>query len=115
MPSKGDIVAGRYRLIAPLASGGMGTVWRALHMTLQVEVAIKLTSEAAGGEQGRKRFRLEAQAAARLRSPHIVQVLDFGNFDDQLYLAMELLTGEDLAHRIAREGALPLEQCASIV
>src|SRR5688572_19537431 len=80
--SSGDLVGGRYRLVEPLASGGMGTVWRALHTELESEVALKLLSpELLTTPAGEKRFRREAQAAARLRSPHIVRVLDYGFFE----------------------------------
>lgn len=116
MLHSGDLVGGRYRLVARLASGGMGTVWRAHHTELEVDVALKLMSsgDSASGDLER-RFRREAQAAARLRSPHIVQVLDFGTFEGQLYLAMELLEGEDLAARLEAEGTLALPECMSII
>ena len=91
-------------------------MWRAEHVELRVEVAIKLLlPEYAANPLGEIRFRREAQAAARLRSPHVVRVHDFGVFDGQPYLAMELLRGEDLETRIARAGALPIAVCATIL
>lgn len=106
----GAVINERYRLLAPLASGGMGTVWRARHLELDVDVAVKLVSaEVSRTPLAEKRFRREAQAAARLRSPHIVQVLDFGTHEGHPYLAMELLAGEDLATRLEREGRLSPE------
>src|SRR5262245_30362869 len=84
MVQSGDVIGGRYRLVEPLASGGMGTVWRAEHTELHAEVAVKLMlRESASTPSGEKRFRREAQAAARLRSPHVVQVHDFGMFEGQ--------------------------------
>jgi len=112
----GDVIGGRYRLVTPLASGGMGTVWRAEHTELHAEVALKLMlPESASTPSGEARFRREAQAAARLRSPHVVRVHDFGIFDGQPYLAMELLQGEDLDARLAKSGTLPLDACAKIL
>ena len=115
MVRPGDLVGDRYRVIEEIASGGMGTVWRAHHEELDVDVAIKLVSADAATPSSLKRFKREAQAAARLRSPHIVQVIDFGVFEDQPYLAMELLRGEDLATRLDRVHVLPLAECATIM
>ena len=88
-PEPGAIVGDRYRLEEVLASGGMGSVWRARHVELDTLVAVKLMSaELLSSEHGEKRFRREAQAAARLKSPHIVKVFDFGTFEGKPYLAM---------------------------
>lgn len=111
----GAMVSGRYRLEEPLASGGMGTVWRAMHLELEVEVAVKLLSaELLRTPTGEKRFRREAQAAAKLKSPNIVQVIDYGVFEDQPFLVMELLQGEDLAARIDA-GKLSVEECLTVI
>jgi len=112
----GDVVGGRYRLIEPLASGGMGAVWRAMHTELSVEVALKvMLSEVASTPSGEARFRREAQAAAKLRSPNVVQVTDFGVADGLPYLAMELLRGEDLQARLEKRGRLSLAECATVL
>jgi eukaryotic-like serine/threonine-protein kinase len=111
----GALVSGRYRLEEPLASGGMGTVWRAFHMELEIEVAVKLLStELLRTPTGEKRFRREAQAAAKLKSPNIVQVIDYGVFEDQPFLVMELLQGEDLATRIDA-GKLSPDECLGVI
>jgi serine/threonine-protein kinase len=116
MVAGGELIGGRYRLVAPLATGGMGTVWRAHHVELDVDVALKLMSrESASDALGEQRFRREAQAAARLRSPHIVQVLDFGMWEGQPYLAMELMEGEDLEARLGARGKLSLAECVAVV
>ena len=115
-PEPGAIVGDRYRLEEVLASGGMGSVWRARHVELDTLVAVKLMSaELLSSEHGEKRFRREAQAAARLKSPHIVKVFDFGTFEGQPYLAMELLDGEDLSARLAAQGSLSLAQTLQVV
>ncbi len=85
----------------------MGTVWRADDLTLGSPVAIKMLGPLyAKDETVRARFYQEAQAAAALRSPNVVQILDHGVENDVPFIAMELLEGEDLAHRLERVGAL---------
>ncbi len=108
-------MGGRYELIEEIAAGGMGTLWRAHHVELDVDVALKVVSTQGATPASFKRFKREAQAAAKLRSPNIVQVLDYGEFDGQPYLAMELLQGEDLANRLDRVGKLPFDSCLKIV
>lgn len=115
MVRPGDRVSERYEVLEQLAAGGMGTVWRARHVELDVDVALKVISTESASPSLLKRFKHEAQAAARLRSPNIVQVLDYGIFDDQPYLAMELLRGEDLAGRLARVGRLSPDECLRIM
>lgn len=115
MVRSGDRVSERYEVLEQLAVGGMGTLWRARHTELDVEVALKVISSESASETLHKRFKREAQAAARLRSPNIVQVWDYGIFRGQPYLAMELLRGEDLAACLARQGALGPEECLTIL
>jgi serine/threonine protein kinase len=101
----GDVVGGRWRLEEFLDSGGMGRVWRATDLRLAESVAIKLMDPSlVETDSARERFMREAQAAAKLRGPNVVSVLDF-DIDLQRrvpYLAMELLRGEDLAKRVSR-------------
>jgi serine/threonine-protein kinase len=103
----------RYRLVRPLARGGMGSVWRAEHLTLFSEVAIKIIDPAiAHLEMGLSRFLREARALAALHSPYIVQVIDFGSQGEVVYLVMELLEGWTLGQRLKAEGRLsPAETC----
>jgi serine/threonine-protein kinase len=84
----------------------MATVWRAEHTTLDIPVAVKLMHETIVGDaEALARFRDEAAAASRLRSRHVVQVLDAGLVDGETpYLVMELLDGEDLGRRMSRVG-----------
>ncbi|WP_437599988.1 protein kinase [Sorangium sp. So ce590] len=112
---EGQVLVGRYRLIRPLSSGSMGTVWRAADLTLGSPVAIKMLGPLyAKDETVRARFHQEAQAAAALRSPNVVQILDHGVDNDVPFIAMELLEGEDLAHRLGRVGALAPAETARI-
>lgn len=100
----GRVLAERYRVEAHLADGGMARVYAAIHVTLSMPVAVKIL-EARHGVDPRLvgRFQREAMATARLRHPHIVQVLDTGTLPEgELYLVMELLGGADLASILAR-------------
>jgi eukaryotic-like serine/threonine-protein kinase len=113
--SVGTVIAGRYRLTAPLSRGGMASVWRAEHLALGSPIAIKLIDpDLVEHDEARARFDQEARAAAALRSPHVVQILDHGVDKDLPFIAMELLDGESLAARIYRLGKLPLEHTARI-
>ncbi len=115
MIESGHVIDGRYRLDAKIGEGGMGAVWRARHLELDVDVALKvMLADESEGSQGEWRFRREARAAAKLQSPHVVRVLDFGAGDGRLYLAMELLEGEDCAARLAR-GPLPAREVAGLL
>jgi serine/threonine-protein kinase len=104
---QGKILGGRYRLVHQLGKGGMGAVWTAEHLALHSAVAVKLLdSEIAKHPEAVERFQREAQAAATLRSAHVVQVLDYGVDGTTPYLVMELLQGEDLGARLGRVGRL---------
>jgi serine/threonine-protein kinase len=110
------VLAGRYRLERQLGKGGMGSVWLAEHLTLRSWVAVKLMDPAiAATPEGAERFRREAQAAASLRSAHVVQVLDYGVHENTPYLVMELMQGESLAACLAREQRLTPERTVAII
>ncbi len=110
-------IADRYRLLEPLDSGGMGTIYRAEHMLLEKEVAVKLLhSELSDNSEFVERFHREARAAAHLDHPHICSVTDFGLDDDgSFYMVMELLDGESLADRLDREGPFPPERAIEVL
>ncbi|HEX7454001.1 MAG TPA: serine/threonine-protein kinase, partial [Polyangiaceae bacterium] len=95
----------------------MGSVWLARHLTLDVDVAVKFIDAAFRDQKDhRGRFALEAQAAARINSPHVVNVLDFGaESSGRLYIAMEYLQGEDVGKLLDRSGRLSVETTARIV
>jgi serine/threonine protein kinase len=103
---------GRYRLIELLGRGGMGEVWRAHDTSTNRTVAIKLLPpHLAQDDTFVKRFRREAEAAARLNSPHIIPIHDYGEIDGRLYVDMRLIEGRDLASVLA-EG--PLEPARAV-
>ena len=106
------VLAGRYRLVRRLASGGMGQVWRANDKILSRPVAIKLLrSEYAEDPEFIDRFRAEARRTAALSHPGIASVFDYGETGDTdggatAYLVMELVEGEPLSVLLSREGRL---------
>src|SRR6266540_3121237 len=107
------MLAGRYRLVRRLASGGMGQVWRANDEILGRPVAVKLLrSEYAEDPEFVDRFRAEARRTAALSHPGIASVFDYGETGDTdaegttAYLVMELVEGEPLSVLLAREGRL---------
>ncbi len=112
----GLVIADRFRLAKPLGQGGMGAVWLADHITLQVPCAVKfMRPEVAENASLRARFEREAVAAAQLRSPNVVQILDHGVWEGSPYIAMEYLEGEDLDQRLQRRGRLTPEETLAVV
>jgi eukaryotic-like serine/threonine-protein kinase len=94
----------------------MGSIWRAEHLVLCAPVAIKLIDpEIADDAEALDRFMREAQSAAALRSPHVVQILDYGIDQRSPFIVMELLEGENLAQRLSRVGRLSPAETARIV
>ncbi|HZO16778.1 MAG TPA: protein kinase, partial [Polyangiaceae bacterium] len=77
-PEPGMLVTSNVRLVRPLGSGGMGSVWVARHLTLDTEVAVKFIAEEEREQRLFERFRREASLAARLKSPHVVRMFDHG-------------------------------------
>lgn len=115
---QGQVIAAKYRLLEPLGKGGMGSVWRAAHVELStMSVAVKLMlPEIAAHPEALARFKREAEAATLLRSPHLVQVYDFGVDAGTPYIVMELLRGgEELSDRLARVGRLSLGEAAGLL
>lgn len=115
MPSAGHVLAGRYRLERPLGAGSMGTVWAAVHLELDAPVAIKLEHPTAQIATRTEASRREARAAARLRSPHVVQTFDFGTDGGLAFIAMELLAGESLRARLHAHRQLSPNDACEIV
>lgn len=115
-PQVGRVLDGKYRLDARLGEGGFGSIWRAEHLVLHAPVAVKLIHVEGAQQEGLvERFLREAQATAALRSPHVVQLLDYGADEQQPYIVMELLEGENLAERLKRVGFLTPTEVVRIV
>jgi serine/threonine-protein kinase len=112
----GDTIAGKYRLESLLGEGGMGSVWRASNLLLEVPVAIKLLrSDLAATELG-ERLRVEARAAAQLAHPSIVRVFDIGEAEwGDPFIVMELLVGESLGDVLQRGPLAPKAAVAMLL
>src|SRR5579859_4562030 len=113
----GTFIGPNLRLRKLLAMGGMGSVWEADHQRLETRVAVKLIADVLLSEpNARRRFALEAEAAAQIRGPHVVQILDHGSTDQGVpFIVMELLEGESLGARLQRRGRIALDETAVIV
>jgi len=110
------VIGGRYRLVSQLGAGGMGTVFRAVHLGIGSDVAIKLLhARIASDPTAVARFEQEARTAAALRSPYVVQILDHGVDERAPYIVMELLHGESLAQQLDSTPVLPAATTAKIV
>jgi hypothetical protein len=106
---------GRYTVIEPIGSGGMGAVYRARDEKLERFVAIKILSPGlVTGEEARRRFRKEALALAKLSHPHIAAVYDVGEQDGVDYLVMECVAGQTLSATL-KGGPLTVERATSII
>jgi serine/threonine-protein kinase len=116
-----EVLGNRYRLIAPVGTGGMAVVWRARDLVLDRDVAVKLLAgELATKPGNRERIRAEAQVVARLQHPNITAVHDYGETGDATarngrrpYVVMELLDGELLSNRL-RAGKLSWRRSTQI-
>jgi DNA-binding beta-propeller fold protein YncE len=111
----GSTVAG-YRLEALLARGGMGVVYRATHLGLEREVALKVIARELADRQGfRDRFLRESRIAARLDHPAVVPVYDSREVDGELIVAMRLVEGGDLRRAIDNRGPLPAAEALDLL
>jgi tRNA A-37 threonylcarbamoyl transferase component Bud32 len=114
-----SVLSGRYRLVQPLASGGMGTVWHAVDLLLDRPVAVKEVRLPPGLDDAaldtlRRRTIREAQIAARLRHPAIVTIYDVVEHDGRPWIVMELVRSRSLAEIIRTRGPLPPVRAAGI-
>ncbi|EGX56392.1 serine/threonine protein kinase [Streptomyces zinciresistens K42] len=117
-PGAGRLIAGRYRLLAKLGHGGMGTVWRAEDETVDREVAVKeprVPDHLSDRERANafERMRREARAAARLDHPAVVNVHDVAVVDGRPWIVMELVRGRSLGAAL-QEGTLGTREAARI-
>jgi tRNA A-37 threonylcarbamoyl transferase component Bud32/TolB-like protein len=117
----GERVAGRYRIVRPLAQGGMGQVYEAEDLMLKERVALKVMRPGYGSPRtATERFRREAQLARRVTHPGVCRLFDVGTHRgssgrEDVFLTMELIHGETLAARIRRDGPLAAPDAEPIV
>jgi serine/threonine-protein kinase len=103
----GDVIAGKYKLKRIIGRGGMGAVWQAHNIPLDIDVAIKLIRRDRTAPEAAGRLLTEARAAARLMHPSIVRVFDFGETEQaDPFIVMELLHGESLSAILRRKKRL---------
>jgi serine/threonine-protein kinase len=114
-PEPGSIIDGKYRIDRVLGAGGMGVVVAASHLLLGERVAIKFLATTAGAAAV-ARFRREAQVAIRIKSEHIVRLMDVGTLPTGApFLVMEHLEGASLAEVLKRRGRLPVVEAVDAV
>ena len=112
-PAPGTIV-GHYEILQELGDGGMGIVYRARDVRLERIVALKfLPPHLSRDPEAKQRMLSEAQAAAALDHPHVCTLLEIGEVDRQVFLAMPCYDGETLKHRLSR-GRLPLAEALDL-
>ncbi len=108
----GEVIDKRFAIVELIGEGGMGAVYRATHLGLGRDVALKIMQRASGPheEELRERFKREALVLGRLEHDNLVDVTDFGELQDgTLYLSLELLDGESLGDHIAGKPLPPLD------
>src|SRR5215510_2333882 len=113
----GTVLDGRYRLDKIIGEGGMGDVYRATHVHIDTEFAVKLLKpDFVANQTAIKRFRLEAKAAGRIHHPNAVRVTDFGVTPERVvYLVMELVQGHSLRSQMRNEKKLDYVRAVNIV
>lgn len=106
----GKVVAGHFQILSKIGEGGMSVVYKARHMLMNKEVALKmLHPHMIGREQSRDRFRQEAQAVSQIDHPNVVRIFDFGiSEDNRPYIVMDFLDGVSLGDIIKASGPLEL-------
>ncbi|MDQ4065179.1 MAG: PASTA domain-containing protein [Actinomycetota bacterium] len=113
----GETLGGRYHLIARVAGGGMGEIYRGHDLLLDRVVAVKVLQPSLAADPALvERFKQEARAAARLTHPNVVAVYDWGSDDERTYyMVMEFVSGTDLRNVLVERGSLPPSQAVEIV
>jgi serine/threonine-protein kinase len=114
---QGETIGGKYAVQRLIGTGGMGTVWEGVHSALGQKVAIKFIKPAfASHPDARRRFEIEARAAARLKTRHAVQVYDFGVTDGGLpYIVMEYLEGQSLSEHLMEKGPMSGREVGRVI
>ncbi|MDD6462114.1 MAG: PASTA domain-containing protein [Bifidobacteriaceae bacterium] len=118
-PAADDLIDGRYSVRRRIADGGMATVYEAQDVRLDRTVALKIMhtqlAQGPNRESFIRHFRREAQSAARIASPHVVQVYDFGQWHGLDFLVMEYVDGCNLRHVLHERGRFTIDQTLHVV
>ena len=117
LPSPGDMLGEKYRIVRASGRGGIGIVYEATHVRLEQRVAIKmLLPEVLGFPEIVTRFEREGRTAARIRSRHAVRVLDVDSTAAGMpYMVLEYLEGNDLGEELTKRGRIPLPEAVRYV
>jgi serine/threonine-protein kinase len=108
-------VVSRYKIVEKLGEGGMGVVYKAEDTELKRDVAIKfLPRQIAASEEERRRFKVEAQAAAALNHPNIATIYNIEEVDDEMFIVMEYIEGKELKEKV-ESGPLPIEEILEVL
>jgi serine/threonine protein kinase len=116
LPSPGQVIAGKYRIVRVIGEGAMGVVFEATHLRLRQRLAIKvLRPDVRDSDTVLARFEREARASAQLRSMHTARVIDVDTLENGLpYIVLEYLEGSDLDAELRAVGCFPVEDAADI-
>lgn len=118
-PPEDDLIDGRYSIRRRIADGGMATVYEAQDVRLDRTVALKVMhtrlAQGPNREAFMRHFRREAQSAARIANPHIVQVYDFGQWHGLDFLVMEYVDGCNLRHVLHERGRFTVDQTLHVI
>jgi serine/threonine protein kinase len=108
---------GKCRLLERIGEGAYGIVFRAKHLTLDTDVAVKVLNLSHNKERGtrRHRFASEAKLLARITHPHLVRILDYEDDEQYPYLVLEFVAGESFSELLKRRGALPVAEAAPLI
>jgi serine/threonine-protein kinase len=114
-PLVGEVLAGSYKIVELLGSGGMGRVYVAGHLRIPRRFAVKVMhDQLAQHPEAAARFEREAQAVARITNEHVIDIVDVVHVQGRAALVTELLEGEELGVLLDRVGKLPLQQAIAI-
>jgi len=106
---------GPYNIVEILGKGGMGVVYKAIHTTLEQQVAIKaLSSELSSNPSSRKRFVKEAKIQAKFSHPNVVNIFNYLDEGEDVYIVMEYVNGQTLEQKLKSEGAISEKEAISI-
>jgi tetratricopeptide (TPR) repeat protein len=111
----GDVLAGRFRIEKLLGMGGMGVVYRARDLSLDIDIALKLLRpELARKPEAFERFRQELLLARQVSSAHVVRIHDIAQHEGRWFISMDFVDGESLEHRLDTRGKLPLDEAVAV-
>ena len=111
----GSVLASRFRIEAMLGVGGMGVVYRATDLALDVQVALKLLRPELANRSGAfERFRQELLLARQVSNPHVVRIHDFAQHEGRWLISMDYVDGESLDRRLDRDGTFALDEALRI-